>query len=51
MMNILQKFLIKKKDILVERLSKCIKFSGTIIRRRKLHGRLRIILINIILVS
>ena len=48
MMNIISRSLIKKKGVLVERWSKCIKFSGTITLKRKPPGRLKVISINTI---
>ena len=48
MMSIPSKYLIKKKEVLDGRWLKCIKFSGIITLKNKLHGRLKVISINII---
>ena len=48
MMSILSKFWTKKKEVLVERWLKCIKFSGIITLKKKLPGRLKVISINTI---
>ena len=48
MMNILSRSLIRKKEALVERLLKCIKFNGIITLKKKLPGKLKVISINII---
>jgi hypothetical protein len=49
MWNILSRFLIRKKEVLVERWLKIIKFSGITVLKMKPPGRQKIISIDIIL--
>ena len=50
MMNILSKSLIKKKEVLVERWLKYVRFGGIITLKKKPPRRLKIISIDVILV-